>query len=318
MKRLLAVLMMFIAFIYTACGESARDILPGNGNSAGGDMTAPGTSSQPGGGVSEPLPVTSGEVSVPELPEKEYIYLDTGWEYAGNSVINTGCAVLYRARTERRGVTVAVNAGHGTAGGAGKKTLCHPDGSPKLSGGTTSAGSVYAVAVSAGMTFFDGTPESSVTLRAAELLRDILLCRGYDVLMLRDGADVQLDNVARTVIANNAADCHISLHWDGDGLKYDKGCFCILPVEKLRGMEPVARHWQEHELLGDSLVSALRDSGAKINGSGKMMSDLTQIAYSTVPSVDMELGNAASVHDDTALEALARGLADGVDRFFAK
>ena len=182
-------------------------------------MTAPGTSSQPGGRVSEPLPVTSGEVSVPELPEKEYIYLDAGWEFAGNSVINTGCAVLYRARTERRGVTVAVNAGHGTAGGAGKKTLCHPDGSPKLSGGTTSAGSVYAAAVSAGMTFFDGTPESSVTLRAAELLRDILLCRGYDVLMLRDGADVQLDNVARTVIANNAADCHISLHWDGDGLK---------------------------------------------------------------------------------------------------
>ena len=83
-------------------------------------------------------------------------------------------------------------------------------------------------------------------------------------------------------------------------------------------MEPVARHWQEHELLGDSLVSALRDSGAKINGSGKMMSDLTQIAYSTVPSVDMELGNASSVHNDTALEALARGLADGVDRFFAK
>ena len=32
--------------------------------------------------------------------------------------------------------------------------------------------------------------------------------------MLRDGDDVQLDNVARTVICNNAADCHIALHWD--------------------------------------------------------------------------------------------------------
>ena len=54
-------------------------------------------------------------------------------------------------------------------------------------------------------------------------MRDKLLAAGYDVLMVRDGSDVQLDNVARTVICNNVADCHISLHWDGDGLNYDKG-----------------------------------------------------------------------------------------------
>lgn len=39
--------------------------------------------------------------------------------------------------------------------------------------------------------------------------------------MIRDGSDVQLDNVARTVMANNKADCHIALalgfHEDGQG-----------------------------------------------------------------------------------------------------
>lgn len=39
----------------------------------------------------------------------------------------------------------------------------------------------------------------------AQILRDKLLASGYDVLMLRDGEDVQLDNVARTVICNNVA-----------------------------------------------------------------------------------------------------------------
>ena len=61
------------------------------------------------------------------------------------------------------------------------------------------------------MTFYDGTSESEVTFRMAQILRDRLLSQGYDVLMVRDGADVQLDNVARTVICNNVADCHISL-----------------------------------------------------------------------------------------------------------
>ena len=70
-----------------------------------------------------------------------------------------------------------------------------------------------AVAVSGGMTFADGTAEAKVTLQMAKILKDRLLAEGYDVLMLRDGDDVQLDNVARSVLANRYADCHISLHW---------------------------------------------------------------------------------------------------------
>ena len=51
---------------------------------------------------------------------------------------------------------------------------------------------------------------------------------------------MQLDNVARTVICNNVADCHIALHWDsGDGKNYDKGCFYISVPEVLKSMEPV-------------------------------------------------------------------------------
>ena len=264
-------------------------------------------------------PKETEEASAPVVYEDGgQIPLDSSWTYADHSKINSGAAVLYKAAENRKEIVVGVNAGHGTSGGTKVKTLCHPDGSAKVTGGTTAAGATEAVAVSSGMTFKDGTPESSVTLRMAQILKEKLLAAGYDVLMLRDGDDVQLDNVARTVICNNAADCHIALHWDGDGLDYDKGCFYISVPEGLKSMEPVASHWSEHNELGAALIDGLKNQGAKISGKGNMSIDLTQTSYSTVPSVDMELGNACSDHSDAALELLGDGLLEGVESYFGE
>lgn len=246
----------------------------------------------------------------------QQIGLDPSWEYAEYAKITSGEAVMYRASSNRKGIVVGVNAGHGTSGGESVKTLCHPDGSPKTTGGTTGAGAVKAIAVSGGMTFDDGTPESTVTLKMAKILKSKLLAAGYDVLMIRDDSDVQLDNVARTVICNNVADCHIALHWDGDGLSYDKGCFYISVPDGIKDMEPVASHWREDDALGECLIEGLSACGAKINGGGSMSIDLTQTSYSTVPSVDIELGNACSDHSESALENLADGLLMGVESFF--
>lgn len=250
--------------------------------------------------------------------DRQEIYLDSSWQYADHSAIHSGCAVMYKASENRNGIVVGVNAGHGTSGGSNVKTLCHPDGSAKTTGGSTAAGATKATAVSGGMTFSDGTSESSVTLRMAQILRDKLLAAGYDVLMVRDGSDVQLDNVARTVICNNVADCHISLHWDGDGLSYDKGSFYISVPDGIKGMEPVASHWTQHNALGASLVDGLRAQGCKINGGGSMSIDLTQTSYSTIPSVDMELGNACSNHSDETLNTQAEGLLRGINAYYGR
>ena len=248
----------------------------GAANSAEHEMVTSGTDKVPGGeaAVSQSSMPTEAAGSQTETvagqPEAiqnqpvEYtdlqqITLNPDWEYADHSKINTGAAVLYRAPEEygSKGIIIGVNAGHGTAGGAKVKTLCHPDGSAKTTGDSTAAGATEAAAVSGGMTFQDGTPERTVTLQMAQILRDKLLASGYDVLMLRDGEDVQLDNVARTVICNNVADCHIALHWDsGDGKNYDKGCFYISVPEVLKSMEPVASHWQQH-YMEDQLVGLL-------------------------------------------------------------
>ena len=127
--------------------------------------------------------------------------------------------------------------------------------------------------------------------------------------MIRESDDVQLDNIARTVIGNNASNCHIALHWDS--ITNNKGAFymSVPDVESYRNMEPVKSHWQQHNALGENLVSGLKGAGVKIFSGG---------SFSTVPSVDIELGDKASAHSSATLTTLADGLVAGVDQYFGQ
>ena len=249
------------------------------------------------------------------LAKKRSVSLNPAWKWADLSEINSGNAVLYTAADNRKDLVIGVNAGHGTAGGEDVKTYCHPDKTPKITNGSNPAGSLKALAVAAGMLFDDGQSEADVTLHEAQILRDMLLDNGYDVLMLRDGTDVQLDNVARTVIANNMADCMVSVHWDGDGLNYDKGCFYVPVPDEIKDMEPVSSNWREHERLGKSLLDGLRDNGNSIYDGNVIPQELTQTCYATIPAVVVELGNQCSAHDEAALTKLAKGLLAGIEKW---
>lgn len=273
--------------------------------------------------ATKPAASSGGAVSAASVSEQTSggtaIALSSNYKYAEFSKINSGSAVLYRTTAaNKKNKVICVNAGHGTKGGGNAKTQCHPDGSAKVTGGTTGAGATSAVAVSSGMTFADGTAESKVTLAMAKVLKTKLLNAGYDVLMIRESDDVQLDNIARTVLANNNADCHIALHWDSTSS--NKGAFFMsVPSNATyRAMEPVASHWQQHNQLGESLISGLKSAGVKIYSKGSMEMDLTQTSYSTIPSVDIELGDKASDHSGATLETLANGLLAGVNTFFGQ
>ena len=188
---------------------------------------------------------------------KTQIGLKSSYEYSEESKINSDTATLYTNNNDnKKNITVCVNARHGTSGGSSVKTRCHPDGTPKVTGGTTEEGAIYAVAVSSGMDFSDGTPEAVATLGVALKLKELLLEDGYNVLMIREGNDIQLDNVARTVIANNNANCHVSLHFDdgASGAYYTK-----VPDNNIyKNMDPVASNWEKCDELGISIIGGLR------------------------------------------------------------
>ena len=247
--------------------------------------------------------------------EVQSVSLTSDMRFAEYSKINSGAAKLYRNHGGVHGSTViCVNAGHGTSGGENYKTLSHPDGTPKLTGGTNAKGAVNSTAISSGMDFNDGISEAKVNLKVALALRDILLARGYSVLMIREDGDQQLDNIARTVLANNCADCHIAIHFDSTGS--DKGAFYMSVPDGLKTMDPVSSTWQKSEAFGEALIGGLRGRGLKIFSGGSMDMDLTQTSYSTVPSIDIELGDKATDHGDAACSRFAEALADGVDAYF--
>ena len=239
------------------------------------------------------------------------------WQYAKHSKIHSSDVTLYYSQAKnRKNIVVAINAGHGTKGGEDVKTDCHPDGSAKVTGGSTSSGATKAYAVAEGMSFDDGTSEAEATLSLAKLVKKQLLKKGYDVLMIREDSDTQLDNIARTIYANQNADCHIALHYDGTDS--DKGVFyCSVPSDKTyRKMEPVKSHWKEHNALGEALIQGMKSKDIKVFSDGKMEIDLTQTAYSTIPSVDLEVGDQASSHSKKTQKKLAKAIVAGLDKYY--
>lgn len=250
-------------------------------------------------------------------PESEQVKFDTSWKYAEYSAVHTDDATLYYSKSEKRkGKVVCVNAGHGCRGASSYYTYCHPDKTPKVTGGSTAAGSIKATSNNEGTTLLDGTDEAVANLDLSLVLKQQLLDAGYDVLMVRTGEDSQLDVIARTVMANNKADCHISVHYDST--ETDKGLFCcsVPSVQSYRDMEPVKSHYKEHLRIEDAIISGSRDAGVKVWNDGKCEIDLMQTSYSTVPSAVVEVGDRASNHSPEHQSDIAKGIVNGVNIFF--
>ncbi len=233
------------------------------------------------------------------------------WKYAKNSSYHGTPAVLYYTdKKNKKGKIVALNAGHGSKS-CKKKNLCHPDGTKKVTGGSTGKGAKYAQADNGG-----AKNEAARMLTLAKKTKKQLLNEGYDVLMLRQTSGVSMDVIARTVYANNNADCHIALHYDSTSS--NKGAFfCSVPnVKSYRSMYPVSKHYKQHNRLGTSLISGFRSEGVKIWSDGKMPIDLMQTSFSTIPSSDLEVGDCGTKYTTARYNKMAKGIVKGVNRFF--
>ena len=248
---------------------------------------------------------------------KKKVKFKKKWKYGKYSKIHSGKSVLYKHTWGKNRKVVAVNAGHGTSGGERYKTLCHPDGSRKLVSGSTKAGAKYSPSITGG-TSLKGKSEAAATLSQAKRLKEQLLKAGFDVLMIRPGKHVQLDNIARTVMANKYADCHIAIHYDSSSS--NKGAFFLsVPNNKhYRNMEPVKSHWKQHNKFGRSVIWGIKKNGQRVAGSGSMAMDLTQTSFSTIPSIDLEVGDKATNTSKKAQIKMAKAITKGIKKYFKK
>ena len=64
------------------------------------------------------------------------------------------------------------------------------------------------------------------------------------------------------------------------------------------------------------IIDGLGSAGIKLYRYRSMGIDLVQTSYSTIPSVDVEVGDRASDHSASTVKKIANGIAAGITDFF--
>ena len=186
------------------------------------------------------------------------------------------------------------------------------------------------------------------------VLRDKLLGAGFAVLMIRDEgclsdnseplsfndikittnsvskSKVQLDNVARTVMANNVADAHISLHYDSTDTA--EGAFFINIPTGTNGkaqdkytaiaIDENLEYFNKDNTFGEILLDHVKNKGYSCKNAGGSPqysgspNDLTQTCFSTIPSVDIELGGKTCKRDIDSINKFCDGIVTGLTYYF--
>ena len=169
---------------------------------------------------------------------------------------------------------------------------------------------------------FTHIPEYELNLAVSLMLKEELLQRGYEVVMIRETNDVNLSNQERAMIAENQhADILVRIHANGSENKEVNGILTLSPTKK----NPyVSKIYRECYLLADCILQAMvLQTGA--NSKGIMQTDtMTGINWATMPVTIVEMGYMTNQKEDELMatkeyrQKLMLGIANGIDEFFNK
>lgn len=167
-----------------------------------------------------------------------------------------------------------------------------------------------------------GKNEYEVNLEVSLKLRDILKSRGYNVVMTRETNNVNISNVERAEIANNAnADIFIRVHCNSLDTSSVTGALAYQPTsgnpylssDVIAGSQRLASALLTNQIA----VTGQRNAGI-IDGD-----DMTGINWAKMPVTIIEIGFMSNPDEDQFIcsddgqNKIAQGLANGVDAYFA-
>lgn len=164
-----------------------------------------------------------------------------------------------------------------------------------------------------------GIPEYELNLAVSLYLKEELLARGYEVIMIRETNDIDISNVERALIANEAeADAFIRIHADSSTNSSAKGILTICQTpENPYNSEWYAESRRLSELVLDEVVA---ETGAKKRYVWET-DTMTGINWTTVPTTILEMGFMSNEEEDKLLateeyrKKIAVGVADAIDRY---
>lgn len=165
-----------------------------------------------------------------------------------------------------------------------------------------------------------GVPEYVVNLQVALKLQTLLEERGYEVLMIRSNHEVDISNAERAQIANEAGvDAFVRIHCNGVEDTSVHGFLAMIqtPQNPWNGDK-----YTEFKRLAQCIVdTACQVTGAK--NMGLLETDgMTGINWCQVPTALVEMGFMTNpdedrkLTEDTYQDLLAKGIADGLDKYF--
>ena len=169
---------------------------------------------------------------------------------------------------------------------------------------------------------YTGQQEYDVTLITALRLKAELEGRGYTVYLTRNNNAVNISYKERTDVASNLyADAYISIH---TGYSEDAAVRGVGAVCQTSQNSYVSELYAESKELCQSIVDAMAKTTENKKLDLQETDELTAINWSKVPMALLEVGYLSNENDDRLLssdqyhEKLAKGIADGLDAFFAQ